>query len=52
MFDTHYDLLTLAFMAQNEKIDITHLLTPLNKKNISGVIGNLYFMSEEEISFI
>ena len=49
MFDTHYDLLTLAFMAQNEKIDITHLLTPLNKKNISGVIGNLYFMSEEEM---
>jgi len=49
VFDTHYDLLTLAYMAQKEKININHLLKPLNQKNISGVIANLYFMSEKEM---
>lgn len=49
MFDTHYDLLTLIYMAKNENVNINHLLKPLNFTNISGVIGNLYFMSEEEM---
>ncbi len=49
MFDTHYDLLTFVYMAQKENKDITNFLKPLNKQNISGVISNLYFMSQEEM---
>lgn len=49
MFDTHYDLLTLAYMAKNEKINIDNVLKPLNTNNVFGVIANLYFMSKEEM---
>jgi len=49
MFDTHYDLLTLAYMAKRENINIDSLLEPLNTDNVLGVIGNLYFMTQEEM---
>lgn len=49
MFDTHYDLLTLAYMAKKENINIDSLLEPLNADNVLGVIGNLYFMTQEEM---
>lgn len=49
MFDTHYDLLTLAYMAKKENININQILEHLNQKNILGVIANLYFMSKEEM---
>ena len=48
MFDTHYDLLTLAYMAKKENINIDNLLKPLNQNNVLGVIANLYFMSKKE----
>ena len=49
MFDTHYDLLTLAYMAKKENINIDNLLKPLNQNNVLGVIANLYFMSKKEM---
>lgn len=49
MFDMHYDLLTLTFMAKKTGKDISHFLIPLNIENVKGVAANLYFMSEEEM---
>jgi len=49
MFDTHYDLLTLVYMAKQDNKDIIPLLKTLNPTNVVGVFANLYFMSKEEM---
>ncbi len=50
MFDTHYDLLTLVYMAKHENKNINHLLNSFNPSNVLGVISNLYFQSEKEMA--
>lgn len=37
MFDMHYDLLTLIYMADRMGVNVDDLLLPLNSKNVKGV---------------
>lgn len=51
MIDTHYDLLTIAYVAylKNDYSYLERISKYFNDKNVTGVIANLYFMSEEEM---
>ena len=51
MFDTHYDLLTIAYKAYltNDYSYLEEITKYFNDKNVTGVIANLYFMSKEEM---
>lgn len=51
MIDTHYDLLTIAYVAylKNDYSYLEEISKYFNVKNVTGVIANLYFMSREEM---
>ena len=51
MIDTHYDLLTIAYLAYLKKDSsyLEEIVSYFRKDNVRGVIANLYFMSEEEM---
>lgn len=51
MIDTHYDLLTIAYVAylNNDYSYLEKISHYFNKDNVTGVIANLYFMSLEEM---
>lgn len=51
MIDTHYDLLSIAYVAylKQDYSYLRKISTFFNENNVSGVIANLYFMSEEEM---
>lgn len=52
MIDTHYDLLSIAYVAYLKK-DYAYLekiSSYFHDNNVNGVIANLYFMSEEEMA--
>ncbi len=52
MFDAHYDLLTLAYVSYL-KDDYTYLeqfMKNFNSQNVTGLIANLYFMSQQEMN--
>ena len=52
MFDMHFDLLTLAYMAkkQGREEELKEILRSYNSKQVSGVCANLYFMSRKEMT--
>ena len=52
MFDTHYDLLTVAYKAylENDFRYLENWCKAYNENNVLGVIANLYFTSEEEMT--
>ncbi|MBQ3435410.1 MAG: membrane dipeptidase [Bacilli bacterium] len=51
MFDTHYDLLTIAYVAylKDDYSYLKEIANYFNENNVKGVIANLYFMSREEM---
>lgn len=51
MIDTHYDLLSIAYVAylKNDYSYLEKISKYFNENNVVGVIANLYFMSEEEM---
>ena len=51
MFDTHYDLLTKLYISykRNDFKYIENWLKNYNSDNVTGLIANLCFMSEEEM---
>ena len=51
MIDTHYDLLSIAYVAylKNDYSYLEKISKYFHEKNVRGVIANLYFMSEEEM---
>lgn len=51
MFDTHYDLLTIAYVAylKEDYSYLKEIANYFNEDNVKGVIANLYFMSREEM---
>ena len=51
MFDTHYDLLTIAYMAYTtgNYSYLEQISKYFHDNNVTGVIANLYFMSLEEM---
>ena len=51
MIDTHYDLLTIAYVAylKNDYSYLEKISKYFNEKNVTGVIANLYFMSLDEM---
>ena len=51
MIDTHYDLLSIAYVAylKNDYSYLEKISKYFNSKNVTGVIANLYFMSDEEM---
>ena len=51
MFDTHYDLLTIAYKAYltGDYSYIDKISKYFNDNNVRGVFANLYFMSKEEM---
>ena len=51
MIDTHYDLLSIAYVAylKNDYSYLEKISKYFNEHNVTGVIANLYFMSEEEM---
>lgn len=51
MIDTHYDLLSIAYVAylKNDYSYLEKISHYFNENNVVGVIANLYFMSEEEM---
>lgn len=51
MFDMHYDLLSVAYVAylKNDYIELIKWCENYQKNNVRGVIANLYFMSKEEM---
>lgn len=53
MFDTHYDLLTIAYKAYitNDYSYLDKISKYFNNDNVTSVIANLYFMSREEMDF-
>lgn len=52
MIDTHYDLLSIAYVAylRNDYSYLEKVSHYFHKNNVVGVIANLYFMSEEEMA--
>lgn len=51
MIDTHYDLLSIAYVAylKNDYSYLEQISKYFNDRNVTGVIANLYFMSREEM---
>ena len=51
MLDTHYDLLSIAYVAylKNDYSYLEKISKYFNDKNVTSVIANLYFMSREEM---
>ena len=51
MIDTHYDLLSIAYVAylKNDFSYLEKISKYFHERNVRGVIANLYFMSEEEM---
>ena len=51
MFDTHYDLLTIAYNSyiKNDYSYLKKISNYFRDNNVKGVIANLYFMSREEM---
>ncbi len=51
MFDTHYDLLTIAYQAYvtGDYTYLENISKFFHENNVNGVIANLYFMSREEM---
>ena len=51
MFDTHYDLLTIAYKAYltGDYSYLDKISKYFNDNNVTSVIANLYFMSKEEM---
>lgn len=51
MFDTHYDLLTIAYKAYltGDYSYLEKISKYFGKNNVKGVIANLYFMSRDEM---
>lgn len=51
MIDTHYDLLSIAYVAylKNEYSYLEEISKYFHENNVVGVIANLYFMSKEEM---
>lgn len=51
MIDTHYDLLSIAYVAylKNDYSYLEKISKYFNNNNVTGVIANLYFMTEEEM---
>lgn len=51
MIDTHYDLLSIAYVAylKNDYSYLEKISHYFHEKNVVGVIANLYFMSENEM---
>lgn len=51
MIDTHYDLLSIAYVAylKNDYSYIEKISKYFNDKNVLGLIANLYFMSLDEM---
>lgn len=51
MIDTHYDLLSIAYVAylKNDYSYLEEISRYFHENNVSGVIANLYFMSDEEM---
>ncbi|MBQ8131905.1 MAG: membrane dipeptidase, partial [Bacilli bacterium] len=51
MFDTHYDLLTIAYKAYltNDYSYLEKISHYFHENNVKGVFANLYFMSKEEM---
>lgn len=51
MFDTHYDLLTIAYNSyiKNDYSYLEKISKYFRDNNVKGVIANLYFMSREEM---
>ena len=47
MFDTHYDLLTIAYVAylKDDYSYLKEIANYFNENNVKGVIANLYIMS-------
>ena len=52
MIDTHYDLLSIAYVAylKNDYSYLEKISSYFHDYNVKGVIANLYFMSKEEMS--
>ena len=52
MFDTHYDLLTIAYNSyiKNDYSYLEKVSKFFRDNNVRGVIANLYFMSKEEMN--
>ncbi len=51
MIDTHYDLLTIAYVGylSNDYSYLEEISRFFSKNNVEGVIANLYFMSKKEM---
>ncbi len=51
MIDTHYDLLTIAYVSylKNDYTYLEQISKYFNERNVTGVIANLYFMEEDEM---
>ena len=51
MIDMHYDLLSIIYrdILKENFEDVNNWLKYYNKNNVTGLIANLYFMSEKEI---
>ena len=51
MIDTHYDLLSIAYIShlKNDYSYLEQISQYFNEENVTGVIANLYFMSEKEM---
>lgn len=51
MIDTHYDLLSIAYVAylKNDYSYLEKISKYFNQENVKGVIANLYFMSRDEM---
>lgn len=52
MIDTHYDLLSIAYVAylKNDYSYLEYISKYFHSNNVCGVIANLYFMSKEEMA--
>lgn len=53
MFDTHHDLLSIAYKAYltGDYSYLKKMSDDINENNVKGVIANLYFMKPDEMSF-
>ena len=51
MFDMHYDMLSVIYQCylRNDYSYIEEWAKSYNEKNVSGLLANLYFMSDEEM---
>jgi len=49
MFDCHYDLLTYIYMNKNNLTKVTKHCKKIFKRNITGGIFNLFYMSHQEM---